>query len=129
MTLVELLRITHPSFAIAHFNHMTRNGESDLDEAFVMAYARAHNIPIYTTHIDIQGILDKDGAGNFQSVARMYRYNWLEELRKELAYDYIATAHHHNDQIETVLFHFSRGTGLDGLTGISAKLEALSMEL
>jgi tRNA(Ile)-lysidine synthase len=121
MTLVDLLRHTHPNFSIAHFNHMTRNGESDLDEAFVMEYARAHNIPFYSTQMEIQAIIDKDGGGNFQSVARMYRYNWLEQLRKELDHDYIATAHHHNDQIETFLFHFSRGTGLDGLTGISAK--------
>lgn len=121
MTLAELMRINRFQFAIAHFNHLTRNGESDLDEAFVKAYSEHHSIPFYSTRKDIPAILEANNGGNFQNEARLHRYRWLERLRNELGFDYIATAHHHNDQIETFLFHFSRGTGLDGLTGISVR--------
>jgi tRNA(Ile)-lysidine synthase len=121
MTLAEMMRINRFVFSIAHFNHMTRNGESDLDEEFVREYAKKHDIPFYSTRMDIQAMLQNENGGNFQNLARLHRYRWLEQVRTSLAFDYIATAHHHNDQIETFLFHFSRGTGLDGLTGISAK--------
>lgn len=121
MTLAEMMRINQFNFAIAHFNHLTRNGESDLDEAFVKDYAAEKDIPFYSTQVDISAIIEKNNGGNFQNIARMQRYRWLEELRQTLGYQFIATAHHHNDQIETFLFHFSRGTGLDGLTGISAR--------
>ena len=125
MTLCELMRVCGYNFAIAHFNHVTRNGDSDLDEAFVRNYASNRNIPFYCKRVDINKIIEENKGGNFQNLARLYRYQWLEELRKETGFDYIATAHHHNDQIETFLFHFSRGTGLDGLTGISSKQDFL----
>ena len=121
MTLCDLMRMGRYTFAIAHFNHMTRNGESDLDEAFVRKYAEDHEIPFFLQRKDINLLIQENQGGNFQNLARMHRYRWLETVRQQEKYDFIATAHHHNDQIETFLFHFSRGTGLDGLTGISAR--------
>ena len=53
--------------------------------------------------------------------ARTLRYEWFESLRQELNFDYIATAHHLNDSIETVLLNLTKGTGISGLKGISAK--------
>jgi len=125
VVLSEMMRINRFNFAIAHFNHLTRNGESDLDETFVKEYAEKHNIQFFSTQKDINAIIEKNNGGNFQNIARLYRYQWLDQLRIEESFDYIATAHHHNDQIETFLFHFSRGTGLDGLTGIAAKQDCL----
>jgi len=125
MTLCEMLRINRFEFGLAHFNHVTRNGESDLDEDFVRKYALKNEIPFFTQRKDINKLIELENGGNFQSMARMHRYDWLNRLRISKRYDYIATAHHHNDQIETFLFHFSRGTGLDGLSGISSKQDYL----
>lgn len=121
MCLSEFLRINRFNFSIAHFNHVTRNGASDQDEAFVQNYAEKYGIPFYTTRVDIQALLRKNKSGNFQSIARQHRYQFFKSLKEQHTFDFILTAHHHNDQIETFLFHFSRGTGLDGLTGIANK--------
>lgn len=125
MCLCELLRINRFNFGIAHFNHVTRNGASDNDEAFVREYAEKYGINFYSTRIDIQAIIRKNKSGNFQGIARQHRYQFFKTLKEEHQFDFVLTAHHHNDQIETFLFHFSRGTGLDGLTGISNKEECL----
>lgn len=53
--------------------------------------------------------------------ARELRYHWFEQVRKENNYDYILTAHHADDNVETVLMSFFRGTGIRGLTGIKSK--------
>ncbi len=121
MCLCEMLRINRFNFAVAHFNHVTRNGASDLDESFVSKYAEKYGIPFYSERVDIQSVINKNKAGNFQSIARENRYRFFISIKEQHAYDFILTAHHHNDQIETFLFHFSRGTGLDGLTGIANK--------
>ena len=56
-----------------------------------------------------------------QETARELRYNWFEEIRKAGGYDYILTAHHADDNIETVLMNFFRGTGIKGLKGIEPR--------
>jgi tRNA(Ile)-lysidine synthase len=125
MTLCEMMRINQLNFAIGHFNHVTRNGESDLDEIFVKNYALQHGIPFYSTRVDINNLMEMQGGGNFQNLARTHRYQWLREILTKENFQYIATAHHHNDQIETFLFHFSRGTGLDGLSGMASKQDQI----
>jgi tRNA(Ile)-lysidine synthase len=50
--------------------------------------------------------------------ARELRYNWFYEIAQQLKFDYILTAHHADDNLETFLINFTRGTGLEGLTGI-----------
>ena len=58
---------------------------------------------------------------SIEMAARTLRYEWFESLRQELNFDYIATAHHLNDSIETVLLNLTKGTGISGLKGISTK--------
>ncbi|HLZ15849.1 MAG TPA: tRNA lysidine(34) synthetase TilS, partial [Cyclobacteriaceae bacterium] len=63
----------------------------------------------------------KENHLSIQMAARALRYQWFDEVLTQQGYDYVATAHHLNDSIETVLLNFARGTGLEGLDGIASK--------
>ena len=103
---------------LAHCNFSLRGNESDEDEAFVINLAEKWNVPVFTETFNT-----KEYAATYklstQMAARELRYAWFEELLKDFKYDYILTAHHADDNLETFLINLSRGTGLRGLTGIT----------
>lgn len=98
---------------IAHINHKTRAGESDLDHEFVKSYALNNNLQFFSA------IFKFDGKSNFQSAGRTFRYQFLHKIAEEHGYDFIVTAHHQQDANETFLLNLCRGTGINGLLGIS----------
>lgn len=102
--------------SIAHCNFGLRGEESDGDEAFVMKWAEQNGLNCYVKSFDL-------GAGSIQLEARNARYRWFNELVLEHGFDKVATAHHLNDSLETVLINLTRGTGIKGVTGISVKNE------
>lgn len=118
MVLCNLFLELKVPFQIAHCNFQLRGNESDEDEAFVVQFAQAHQIPVHTKKFDVKAYKD---SGNFstQMAARNLRYHWFEELKSDLNFDYLVTAHHFNDSIETFFLNLSRGSGIEGLTGIS----------
>src|ERR1700748_1051045 len=103
--------------AIADCNFGLRGEESDGDEQFVCEWAAKNDVTCYVKHFDTPSILEKEG-GNLQETARNLRYQWFEELRNELQFDLIATAHHKQDSVETMLINFFKGTGIAGMHGI-----------
>lgn len=103
--------------AIAHCNFCLRGQESDADEAFVRAFAQAHGLPFYSQRMDARAAARKERI-SVQMAARKLRYAWFEALARSEGFDFIATAHHLDDNFETVLLHLLRGTGLRGLQGI-----------
>lgn len=103
-------------FVIAHCNFGLRGQDSEQDAALVKEWATRNEIPYYQNTFDTPAIVAEDG--NVQIVARRLRYEWFEALRKELNFDYIATAHHQQDSVETLLMNFFKGTGIEGLHGI-----------
>lgn len=107
-------------FGIAHCNFQLRGKESDGDEALVESLAKKMDVPYFVTHFDTNAIQKKQ-KGSIQMLARDLRYEWLEKMRVENNYQYIATAHHLNDSIETSLYNLAKGTGVRGLKGISPK--------
>jgi len=117
MVLANLLLRSKVKFVIAHCNFHLRNEESNDDERFVASWAKSHAIPYHVQNFDTKSILDEEG-GNLQDTARKLRYNWFEQLRKELKADLVATAHHANDSAETLLMNIFKGTGIKGLHGI-----------
>ena len=117
MVMVDLFHKLNYKIAIAHCNFQLRNVESFEDEKFVVDFAHKHNIPIYTTKFDTQAFAN-DYKLSIQLAARELRYHWFDELLEDENYDYILTAHHADDNLETFLINLSRGTGLEGLTGI-----------
>lgn len=115
VTLAVILSDLGFQIHLAHVNFRLRGAESDADAQWLRQWAQERNFPI-----EIQEIpSDHWHAGiNIQLEARRLRYAWFEKLGKELSISKLATAHHADDQAETILFQFFRGTGLAGLRGI-----------
>lgn len=117
IVLVHLLKQLDYDIAIAHCNFGLRGEESDGDEDFIKSYASENNIQIFVTHFDTKSFAF-DNKLSIQVAARQLRYIWFDQLLEEHKLDYLLTAHHLDDNIETFLINFTRGTGLEGLTGI-----------
>lgn len=126
--LVHLCAKLKLDFAIAHCNFRLRGEESDRDELFVQNLAKQLNIKFYITHFDTIGYINKNKV-NVQIAARELRYAWFAELLNENKISTLVTAHHADDNLETFLINLSRGTGINGLTGIPEKTEAISRPL
>ena len=124
VALLHLFNLSGFSFQVAHCNFNLRAEESDVDEKFVIDLCVSLNIPLHIKQFNTEAFA-KDNGISIQMAARDLRYSWFEEIRKSKQVDYIATAHHQDDQIETVLLNLSRGTGLKGMHGILAKHETL----
>lgn len=120
MVLLDLISKTNIEFAVAHCNFQLRGDESDEDENFVKSYCNENSIQVFFQKFDTKQFAE-DEKVSIQVAARKLRYEWFYELLVTENFDFVATAHHLDDQLETFLIHFSRGTGLDGLTGIPSQ--------
>ena len=118
MVMAELFRRAGFSFAIAHCNFGLRGAESDEDENFVREWAKKGGAKLHVEHFATAQKAESEGV-SIQMAARDLRYAWFEQLIREFEYDYLATAHHTDDNIETVLLNLTRGAGLPGLLGIA----------
>ena len=117
MVMVDLFHKLPFDIAIAHCNFQLRGMESFEDQNFVQNYAETNGINLFLTQFDTAAFAE-DYKLSTQVAARELRYSWFYELLDTKKYDYILTAHHADDNLETFLINFVRGTGLDGLTGI-----------
>lgn len=117
MVMVHLFQQLDYKIGIAHCNFQLRGMESFEDQNFVQEYAVTNNIPIFITQFDTKAF-SEDYKVSTQVAARELRYNWFYELLETEKFDYILTGHHADDNLETFLINLSRGTGLEGLTGI-----------
>ena len=102
---------------VGHFNHGLRGGESDDDETFVAERARRYGVSFHAGRGDTAGEAKRRGVG-IQEAARDLRYDFLIRLRESTGAGRIATAHHADDNAETILLHLFRGTGVQGMAGI-----------
>ncbi|WP_317897240.1 tRNA lysidine(34) synthetase TilS [Aurantibacillus circumpalustris] len=120
IVLTHLLKNSGFKFSIAHCNFQLRGKESLADEKFCKDLAKKIKIPFYTKAFDTEAYCTKHKT-NVQLAARKLRYDWFHELIIEKQFDYVLTAHHANDVIETVFINLLRGTGIKGIKGISEK--------
>ena len=102
---------------LAHCNFNLRDDESDADETFVLNLAKSLDLKVFTRSFDTKAYAESQKL-SIQMAARELRYNWFKALSVELECDYTLTAHHADDNLETFLINLTRGTGLEGLTGI-----------
>lgn len=120
MVLVHLFQEIGYPFAILHCNFQLRGEESDGDMRFICNYADKFDIPWSVGRFETEAYA-KEMKVSIQLAARELRYDWFQEQLFDKGFDYILTAHQADDTIETFLINLSRGTGLDGLTGIPEK--------
>lgn len=120
MALVYLLNELKYQLGMVHANFQLRGAESDLDEKLVVETATRLKIPIFTKKFSTKEYSAQKGI-SIQMAAREIRYQWFEEIRKEQGYQKIATAHHINDALETIILNIAKGTGIAGLHGILPK--------
>ncbi len=117
MVMMHLFQQLNYHFAILHCNFQLRGKESDADLDFVQDYADSFDIPWSFGHFQTKAYA-KENKLSIQMAARELRYDWFEIQLEEKQFEYVLTAHHADDDLETFLINLSRGTGLDGLIGI-----------
>ena len=119
MVLLDLFYKLRFDICIVHCNFQLRGKESDADEMLVRKICQDSYIPYFIESFDTLEFA-KENKLSIQLAARKLRYDWFQEIIS-LGFDYVLTAHHLDDNVETFLINFTRGTGLEGLTGIPAQ--------
>ena len=128
---VVLAHLCHASglnFALAHCNFQLRDEESDADEALVRKLANTLDKCFFVTHFDTENYMRQNKV-SVLIAARELRYHWFTEIMKENEIKTLVTGHHADDEIETFLINLSRGTGIDGLTGIPSRTATIDRPL
>lgn len=120
VVLCELCKRVGYSFVIAHCNFQLRGEESKRDEEFVRKLAGQYSVEFVLARFDTESYAAENKL-SVQVAARDLRYNWFKQFIDEKKADWILTAHHADDNIETVLMNFFKGTGISGLRGIPEK--------
>jgi len=120
VVLCDLFARTGRRFGVAHCNFLLRGKMSDEDEKFVKDLATKYDAKCHTTRFDTTQIAQARNV-SIQVAARDLRYAWFAEIMERENYTCLATAHHANDAVETVLYHLTRGTGIRGLHGIPVR--------
>jgi tRNA(Ile)-lysidine synthase len=108
------------SFSIAHCNFLLRGEESERDEKFTEQLALKYKVLFFIIKFETEQYA-RDHRISIQVAARELRYRWLEEMRVKSQSVSIATAHHRDDNVETILMNFCKGTGIAGLHGIQPR--------
>jgi len=115
--LLHVLAALRLDICCAHINHQLRTDEAQRDEDFVIEQCRKLKVPVITKKIDVRDYAKKSKL-SIETAARILRIENLVEIAKSQNCDCIATAHHKNDNAETIIDRLIRGTGLRGLCGI-----------
>lgn len=108
--LVGLTKDKPVDLVVAHVDHGIRQ-DSDADAWHVAMLAKSYGLPFEVTYLGL-------GKGANEELARNQRYRWLESLKDKYRADSIVTAHHQDDQLETIALNFYRGTGWRGLSSL-----------
>ena len=117
VVLVNLMLSISKNFVVAHCNFNLRGDESNEDQEFVRKLCDKYSLEFFTKSFNTKKF-KQDSNKSIQMIARDLRYDFFEELSSKLNINYILTAHHLNDSLESFIINISRGSGLDGLIGI-----------
>lgn len=116
MVLLHLFLSSGLNFSVAHCNFKLRGEDSELDEQFVRKYCKNHDVELFVRQFDTLQL--KKSQESVEMLARKLRYDFFEEIIQKENFDFLVTAHHLNDNIETFFINFLRGAGVKGLAGI-----------
>ena len=117
MVLADLFQFSGLKFHIAHINYHLRNEDSKLDQKLVSDFCENYNIPFHLYEVSAN---DQKPENSIQNWARELRYQFFRKIQKEQNLEYLVTAHHLNDQLETFIINLSKASGIKGLSGIPA---------
>tara|TARA_B100001250_G_scaffold408582_1_gene431249 strand:- start:598 stop:1902 length:1305 start_codon:yes stop_codon:yes gene_type:complete len=117
MVLLDLFEKAHSNFSVAHSNFCLRGKESDKDQEFIKLISESRGIECFIQKFNTEEYA-KENNISIQMAARELRYSWFQKICQQYNFDFIATAHHMNDSVETLLINLIRGTGFAGLHGI-----------
>lgn len=117
VVLAHLSQKSGLDMALAHCNFGLRGAESDGDADFVRRLAKQLGVEVLVKRFDTKAYVEKN-RGSIQMVVRDLRYQWFREVLEKEGFDFLVTAHHADDNLETFLINLSRGTGIEGLLGI-----------
>lgn len=120
MLMLHLFSTCGYNISVAHCNFTLRGNESDADQDFVADYCEKKNIQLYSKTFETESFAIENSI-SIEMAARNLRYEWFNELIEKENFDFLATAHHLDDLIETFFINLSRGSGIKGLSGIPAK--------
>lgn len=120
VVLAQLLLELELPFELAHVNYQLRGEESAVNSRFCQAFAKKNDLKLHVKVVTDEEKSDLKNE-NLQAAARDLRYRWFKDLLQENNLDLLLTAHHADDQIETVLLHQFRGAGLQGLKGMNLR--------
>jgi tRNA(Ile)-lysidine synthase len=110
--------------SIAHCNFCLRDSESDLDEKFVKDFAESNSVPFFSKSFQTK-LHSKRYGLSIQMAARELRYEWFSYLQLKHDFDWVFTAHHTDDNIETFIINLSRGCNIHALSGIPEKNDGI----
>ena len=115
--LCELCKHAGLKLSIAHCNFGLRGEESERDENFVRSLGEKYSVEVFVKKFETEKYANEKKI-SIQEAARELRYDWFVELKKQHDFSFTLLAHHADDNIETLLMNFFRGTGLQGLTAM-----------
>ncbi len=117
VVLLDLLFKAGYNFAIAHCNFKIRIPDADIDEVFVKDLASKYNVEFFSKVLPAVEYAEKNKI-SVEMAARELRYQWFNEVAENHSFTKIATGHHSDDNIETILLNITRKTGIKGIAGI-----------
>lgn len=127
-----LLEAGYRNLIVAHFNHRLRGKASDGDAAFVEKLAAKLDLPCEIAEGDVRKLASSRKC-SLETAAREARYSFLATVAKKHRIRMVVLAHHADDQVETCLFNFLRGSGIAGLSGMKPRstrtIGGIGMEL
>ncbi len=116
------------TLTVAHLNHQLRGDDAQADEDFARKIATRWQLPIRVESCNVAALASQRKQ-SIEEAARQIRYAFLWRVASEIGADKIAVGHNADDQVETVLMHFLRGTGLAGLRGMQPFIDIASLRL
>ncbi len=115
MVLADLFQVSRFNFHIAHINYHLRNEDSNLDQKLVSDFCEKHKIPFHLYEVSEN---DNQPENSIQNWARELRYRFFREIQDQENLEFLVTAHHLSDQLETFIINLSKASGIRGLSGI-----------
>ncbi|MEP9853568.1 tRNA lysidine(34) synthetase TilS [Staphylococcus aureus] len=114
--LITKLADSYHKLTCLHVNHNVRPVAAE-EEQFLKAYCEHHQIPLHTHHLDLSAVIEK--GNSIENEARIERYQWFDQMMSKLKADVLLTAHHQNDQIETIFYRLMTGRSTRSSLGMS----------